>query len=331
MNLETKQQILKLLTEHGPIGPSAIASALQISPQMIHRHLKSLLISGKIRKQGTPPKVLYFAITEKETPHHFPTLPDSDSDYIENNYMIVKPDGAILMGLQGFQWWAAKTNQHKHFKALAHEYVINHTTINSRYRNKLDIIDATFKIKDTFEKCYLDHLFYQEFYSTPKFGKTKTGHMIFLGKSGQNIRYIQMLAQESKNTILKIIKHYHIDCVIFTPHSVPRKISFLKVFEQYLNLNIPHSSLNKVFVNDTPIPQKSLSKLSDRIENASNTIFIRQENKTFKRILVIDDAVGSGATLNIIAKKLKNEAGVEFVCGFAVTGSLKGFEVVKEI
>lgn len=47
-------------------------------------------------------------------------------------------------------------------------------------------------------------------------------------------------------------------------------------------------------------------------------------------IININDAVGSGATLNIIASKLK-KLGVDFVCGFAITGSLKGFEVVKEI
>ena len=91
------------------------------------------------------------------------------------------------------------------------------------------------------------------------------------------------------------------------------------------------ATLKKVFVNDIPIAQKSLSKLSDRIENASHTIFIQPSNSQFKRVLVIDDAVGSGATLNIIAAKLKKNAGVEFVCGFAVTGSLKGFEVVNEI
>lgn len=87
----------------------------------------------------------------------------------------------------------------------------------------------------------------------------------------------------------------------------------------------------KVFSGKTPIAQKSLSKLEDRIQNAEGTIFVKDDNKSFKRILVIDDAVGSGATLNTIAKKLKEKAGVEFVCGFAITGSLKGFDVINEI
>lgn len=330
MKTETKNVILKLLQEVGPTGPSAIATALQISQQMVHRHLKSLLMSGAIRKQGAPPKVLYFA-NEKSRPHQFPILSNLENEYIDQHYLTVKPDGEVMTGLEGFQWWAFKTQQHKNFKELALEYIAIHKKFNDQYRNQLGVIDATFKIKDTFDVCYLDYLFYQEFYSLPKFGKTRTGQMVFLGKSGQNIRFIHMLAGMSRQSILNIIEFYKIDGVIFAPHSIPRKVSFLNMLKLFLELNIPCSTMQKVFVNDIPIAQKSLSKLSDRIENASNTIFTIKENSAFKRVLVIDDAVGSGATLNIIASKLKEISGAEFVCGFAITGSLKGFEVINEI
>lgn len=330
MKTETKQQIIKFLKKQGPAGPTAIASALGISQQMVHRHLKSLLVSGKVRKQGTSPKVLYFAV-DQQPQHPFPELSSTEQSYINDHYLAVKPDGEVIEGLKGFQWWALRTKQHKQFKALAHEYVTTHKKLDAQHKNELNVIDATFKIKSTFDECYLDYLFYYEFYSLPKFGKTKTGQMVFLGKSGQNLRYIKLLAQLSRVAILNIIAHYQIDGVIFTPHSIPRKISFLKMFQQFLNLPIPCATLKKIFVNDIPIAQKSLSKLNDRIENATNTIFTSKESKTFNRVLVIDDAVGSGATLNVIASKLKELADVQFVCGFAVTGSLKGFEVINEI
>jgi hypothetical protein len=325
-----KSQILKLIKEQGPSGPSVIASALQISAQMVHRHLKSLLMAGDIRKQGAPPKVLYFA-AEKRMAYPFPILTNAEREYIDQHYLNVKPDGEVMTGLAGFQWWALKTQQHKNFQPLAQEYIATLKKFNEQYRNQIDVIDATFKIKDTFDVCYLDYLFYQEFYSVPKFGKTKTGQMVFLGKSGQNIKFIRLLADMSRKSIQNIIEYYRIDGVIFAPHSIPRKISFLHMYKQFLDLNIPCSTMEKVFVNDIPIAQKSLSKLADRIENATNTIFTIKENSAFKRVLVIDDAVGSGATLNIIASKLKKISGVEFVCGFAVTGSLKGFEVINEI
>ena len=115
------------------------------------------------------------------------------------------------------------------------------------------------------------------------------------------------------------------------PHSIPREISSLKEFRRFLALPYRCSTVDKLFSGKAPIAQKSLSKLADRIENTNNTIFLREENYHAKRVLVIDDAVGSGATLNAIAYKLKIQAKTEFVCGFTVTGSLKGFDVISEI
>lgn len=43
------------------------------------------------------------------------------------------------------------------------------------------------------------------------------------------------------------------------------------------------------------VPQKILSKLEDRIENASGTIILTESGK-YRNILLIDDAVGPGAS-----------------------------------
>lgn len=330
MKTETKQYIQTLVIERGPIGPSDIARALRISTQMVHRHLKSLLASGAIKKLGSPPKVLYRA-ADTTQPTVLPKLNQESTDYINSHYLFVKADGQILAGLDGFQQWALKTDQHKHFQALAKEYVKVHSRHDTMYRNNLGLIDATFKIEDTFSESSLDYLFYQDFYSIPKFGKTKMGQMVFLGKSGQNLAYISKLADISSAYIKQIIDTFNIDGIIFTPHSIPRKISFLNEYKRFLGLTTPCSTLTKVFADNIPIAQKSLSKLSDRIENAQNTIFVRDENRPFKRILVIDDAVGSGATLNTIAAKLKDICKTEFVCGYCLAGRLKGFEVISEV
>ena len=329
MKTDTKKQLLDFIKQKGAIGPSRLAEQFRISPQMVHRHLNVLLQEGLIEKLGRPPKVLYQA-ADTSPPVTYEVLSASLDTYINQHYLAVKPSGEVLEGLVGFQWWAQKTRQHKQFRRLAQEYVDQHGEINTRHRNAMGLIDATFKIEDTFQKCFLDVLYYQEFYSVPKFGKTRTGQMIFLGKSGQDIDVIRELATLCLDSIVAIIRQHNIQAVIFTPHSIPRKVSFLKEFERFLSLPEPTVSLLKVFSGKAPVAQKSLQKLSDRIENANSTIFVREDILSYKRILVIDDAVGSGATLNTIAEKLKRK-GVDFVCGFAVTGSLKGFEVLNEI
>ncbi|MBU1966837.1 hypothetical protein KJ707_02255 [Patescibacteria group bacterium] len=57
----------------------------------------------------------------------------------------------------------------------------------------------------------------------------------------------------------------NIQALAFIPHSIPRKIPFLKVFESKLSLAIPRIELVKAYSGDLPVAQKSLSKLSEGI------------------------------------------------------------------
>ena len=79
------------------------------------------------------------------------------------------------------------------------------------------------------------------------------------------------------------------------------------------------------------VPQKTLNKLADGIENARNTIFVDDVNQ-YNNILLIDDAVGSGATMNETAAKIraKNICRGKII-GLAITGSAKGFDVISEV
>jgi predicted amidophosphoribosyltransferase len=78
------------------------------------------------------------------------------------------------------------------------------------------------------------------------------------------------------------------------------------------------------------VPQKILNKLEDRVQNAKGTISVSDSIK-YNKILLIDDAVGSGATLNETAKKIKDIKIAKKVIGLAITGSFKGFDVISEV
>ena len=79
----------------------------------------------------------------------------------------------------------------------------------------------------------------------------------------------------------------------------------MKEMAQQLNFNLPILVIQKA---KTPIivPQKTLSKLEDRVENVSNTIFIN-DNRKFANLLLIDDAVGYGATINETVRKIRQK------------------------
>jgi len=243
-------------------------------------------------------------------------------------------EGKIFKGTAGFAEWVfqieKRTGKKQDSAQLAHEYVKIRNEADTFYKSK-QWINAIKKMKDTFKDVFMDKVFYQDFYSLSKFGKTKLGSLVLYSKQSQNKKLIRNVAKKISPVINKIIKEYRIEAVLFIPHSIPRKLPFLKYLREQLNLSLPIVDLAKAYSGEIPVAQKSLSKLEDRIINARETIFIKDNEIPYKNVLLIDDAVGSGATLNETAKKLKENYGIIKVYGYAIVGSYKGFEVIKEI
>jgi predicted amidophosphoribosyltransferase len=59
--------------------------------------------------------------------------------------------------------------------------------------------------------------------------------------------------------------------------------------------------------------------------------FAINETIRYQHILLIDDAIGSGSTLNQIAGKIKRKGIAQRITGLAMVGSFKGFDVVTDV
>ena len=140
---------------------------------------------------------------------------------------------------------------------------------------------------------------------------------------------IKEVALKVKPVIQKLLKAKKIGAVGFIPPTVKRQTQFMKVLQQSLNIALPTIEIVKVRT-EIVTPQKALNKLEDRIENADHTILVA-EKKEYKNVLLIDDAVGSGATLNQVACKMEKLRVAQNIYGFALTGSAKGFDVISEV
>jgi len=330
MKKDPKKQILELASSG--IRPHDIVAALKISHVAVHKHLKQLIQRGLLEKRGRPPSVIYIA-SPATLSLSTTQLPPEYAQIIEKHFCYFTPTGTQLLGITGFLTFLERTEQAQEPLARAKEYIeILHKA--EQFRDSNGLIDGTQKIVNTFEHCFLSRLYYSDFYSLPKYGKTKLGQYLLHGKSGQNINLIEAIAAETRDQVCKLISMNSIEAVAYAPHSIPRKIPFLKEYRRLLSLPLPEITLSKAFAGDIPIAQKSLSKLSERIENARQTIFVKDQNFKHSRILIIDDALGSGATINEIASKLKTAHKGSKDCkifGYAVVGSYKGFEVIKEV
>jgi len=324
----SKQQIYSYIQDRQKARVSDLWRDLGFSRQLIQRKLKELIAEGVVQKSGKPPLVFYQA-TPKSQQGDKIQISKELMDFIDGEYLYVSPLGEIIYGFAGFTKWVDSVNEGRHLAELSLEYKKMRDETKKHFDGN-GFIDATRKLRQTFTDVYLDKVCYLDFYALPKFGKTKLGQLVLYSKQAQKYDLIKSLSLQVKPKIEELLVREKIDAVSFIPPTVPRNLQFIKEFEKILNLNLPKVDLSKAYFGDIPVAQKTLSRLEERVENASRTIFVKNTAK-FKRVLLLDDAVGSGSSLNETAKKLVTEGLAESVVGFAIVGSYKGFEVIREV
>ena len=180
-----------------------------------------------------------------------------------------------------------------------------------------------------YDKIFLDELLYLDFYTIERFGKTKLGTILHYAKQGQSKMLMKILLQEIKQKIDIIISDYDIDAIAFVPPTIKRETQIMKFLANGLKIYLLVIVIMKIG-GIIPVPQKSLNKIEERINNAENT-FVIKGNVSYKNVLLIDDAVGSGSTLNQISGKIKRKQLAKNIIGLAIVGSYKGFDVITDV
>ena len=326
MNKDTSARIIEYIASKGQTEGKELFAHFELSDRAIRKQLKKLFEAGILIKAGKPPKVFYsIKETSKEQESKI-IIEKGNEEIINKKFLIITPSGEEKEGIEGFEYWCKKFNLS--VEKTAKEYI---QTLKKYDLYKKDrLIDGLAKFKSTFEQVYLDQVYYIDFYSIERFGKTKLGQFLLYAKQSQNKAYIKNLITYIKPQIEHAIKKFKIDGIGFVPPTVKREIQIMKELEKAIKPNHRLISITKIKTTIT-VPQKTLSKLNDRIENAKNT-FVVNENGTFKNILLVDDAVGSGATLNEIAKKIRARKICKGkIIGLAIVGSFKGFDVISEV
>ena len=375
-----KEQILNFIIENYEVAPIEIITKTRISQQTVHNNLKKLIEEGLILKKGSGLDVVYsensqnkltqtpdlqelisshakvfdqisqnilgniwnILYTESLKIHPSLTFEDfaKSVEFINQNYIYISPQGHIYNGDQGLIEWADKLNPDLGFEEytkLRLEY-IDTILKYMKYIGNNGLIDATNKFNLTFPQYNeLEKVFYCDFYAIERFGKTKLGNLMFYGKQSQNHSLIQQVCQNVKPRILEFIKQNKIKAVAFIPPTIARETQFMCELKNYLDLNIPIIRLKKL-VNQVAVPQKTIKNADDRILNAENIVV--EMNPSYENVLILDDAVGSGSTFAVVARKLKRKkVAIGNVFAIAVVGSSngvidnsrKGYEIVNEV
>ncbi len=326
-----KEKILQLFQENTEWTVHELTEKLGASKQMIHIALNQLLESGQLHKLGRTPKTVYKIIpvsSNLQTIQNTVVFSIEDEEYLQKRWLEVTTTGNLLEGANAFVYWC---NQRKEsILKTFEEYKITRIKYDAYYKED-GSINGMEKLRNTkgYENIWLDDLHYLDFYAIERFGKTRLGTLLHFAKQGQSIPLIRRMIIEIKPRILEFIKVHNVDAIGFVPPTLRREVQLMKVLAKGLNIPLPQINIKKLN-GLIPVPQKSLSKLQERIDNASGSFTI-MEQRSFSHVLLIDDAVGSGATLNQVAEKLKNKKTAQRVSGLAIVGSFKGFDVITDV
>lgn len=325
--MKIKDKIKKLLQEHIELSVKEITDWLQVSKQAVHIAINQLLENGEVFKLGKVPKTIY-RLNNKQTPSA--TISTATADeiaFLQKQFLLITEMGEMKEGIEGFAIWCRQR------KLPLEKTIAEFITTKKKYEPYYcdGIIDGTDKLTNTkgYEKIFLDKVYYLDFYAIERFGKTRLGTLLHYAKQGQNKMLMGKIVEEIKPAMKNLLKKEKFDAVGFVPPTIRREVQIMKYLETHLKVNLPVVKLQKIS-GIIPVPQKSLSKLEERITNAENTFAVSQTVK-YNHVLLIDDAVGSGSTLNQIAGKLKQKGIAKKVTGLAVVGSFKGFDVVTDV
>jgi hypothetical protein len=242
--------------------------------------------------------------------------------------MTITALGEKLIGLAAMRYWCQ--NQNLAFGKTVDEFIATRQKYLDLF-NQEHLIDGLAKLQNTkgLGTVGVDALYYLDFYAIERFGKTRLGTLMHYAKQGQNKNLMSEIVQDIKNRMHYLIKEHQIEAILYVPHTISRKVQIMDYLEKHLKLDLPKIKVKKV-ANQIVIPQKALSKLFERVANAKST-FIVPEQPSYQKILILDDAIGSGATMNEIAIKVKEKNIAKHITGLAISGSYKGFEVISEL
>ncbi len=317
----TLQELIDFLEKEPGSRPKVIAEELGISRQYVQKLLANN--ENLFSVSGAGPNRFYrnknTSIVKEEILTNF-----KDSNLIEENFYALTPLGEELVGVSGFKRWCDVRNFD--FDAKKDEYI---TILKKYYKNDHTPIDFTNKLETSFADNVIKKVWAVDYYNFEIFGKTKMGTQVMIAKQTGDSSITNQLISRIDPVLDNMIEKFNIEAVAFVSPTIQRQSQLMTKLDNNIAINIPRIKVHKVGAKIL-IAQKTLKSLEDRILNASET-FVVESQKKYNNVLIIDDALGSGATLNELAKQILQKGIAKTCYGLVLVASPSGYEVINEV
>ena len=324
--IDTKERIIYELREREFLTSADIVKCTGFSRSLIQKYLKSLLDEGIIIKNGNVPNVRY-SLIENFSLNIYETF-------------IYKDLEKVYIGNEGFIKWYAKDESNISLKEAIAHYEEDFKKYTSKKENGILDISYGKEIIKEYSDVLVDKILCIDSYNIPLRSKNKRSKLAVLLEIVKNHnnsekvikQYLKILLSLTTKIIVKYIKNNSIDCIAFVPPTAKRKIQIMKKLEDEIKVFLPKKSyckIKKYYDSELRQEQKTINSRMGRIENAKQTFSVKCIEK-YNTVLLIDDLIGSGGTVNEIARKMIKQGVAKKVIVLALVGvSSKKFPVVK--
>lgn len=355
----TKKTILDYISNNPGVSNTQIAKYIWLTTVAVLYHLQELLKDDFIYKVWNTRAVRYFLKEKKfsinipedffskiklELSEEYDWIDDLDiSILLENILAIVKPDWTWVFGIEAFIEKIKKENN----ETLPSEDLLSERLKSfllsffeeERKRRKNGFFDGTqsleYIINHYNHKVYIDKLLFTGIATLPHFGRLRQATELFYWKQDQNKFLLEKAISYSIDTIINYIIKNNIYNFVFTPPTLKRQVQFRDVLKEILvnngiNFNELKAEKVKTDILHTLRPQKEL-KGKDRIINAESSIVVWDIWENISEIIIFDDNFTTGATINSIAWKLKNNGFTWKITSITITWNFEYIPWITDV
>lgn len=333
------KQIIDIFDENQIFWATEISEKIGKSKVLIHKYLKELVLQNILEKVWKWAHTKYKKVNFEENDLQWENISKNEKNIflnykerkiLEENFYKFSPIWEIFKWFSGMRSWCEER------KLDLEKSVKKFLEVSDLFEQNFDdcgLIDAIKIFSRNMEKNIFQKIFYADQYNYLEFGRWKLAEIAFYAKTTQNKDLIKQTFEILLPKLECLLQKEKFDAIWIIPWSIERKNQILWMLKKELKVfDLPFINIIKYYKNNIAISQKSLKTREQRLQNAKNTIFIDEQNIwKYKKVLLIDDFVGSWATLSETALKLKN-MWVSEIFGFSFVGNIDlSYEVINEI
>ena len=304
----SERKLLTAIQDNPDVSPGELVILVGLSRSTVQGGLRMLVRGGFVEKQGSSPQVRYRAV-------------NGVSAVVQDSFIYRGVSGDLLFGTDGLRRWSEGRFEGKKFADIVYLYEDSFMAYQRKKEDELFFtMDASLKIPSS--DIVFDTLRCLDLYTLRIGGetkRTKEAVLLEVAKGSGNPAKIKDLVHDyivsSVKKINVVVGKEGVDGVAFIPPTAIRKVQIMRLLQtEFVNHNCHGADdvgIRRDFSDSNLLrqEQKHVASVKNRIINARNTYKVVRSGKSYKKLLLVDDLVGSGATVNEVARKFK-ESGV---------------------